>query len=89
MSRRRRPAQKRDTSGTSTAGSGAHQPVLFEETLAALVPHPGGKYVDGTVGAGGHARGILELSAPDGRLLGIDRDDHGRLHHSGAMLYLA
>jgi len=31
--------------------------------------------VDGTVGSGGHAKGILERSAPDGRLLGIDKDD--------------
>lgn len=57
------------------AVSAAHEPVLYEETLAALSPHPGGKYVDGTVGAGGHAKGILERSAPDGRLLGIDHDD--------------
>jgi len=32
--------------------------------------------VDGTVGAGGHARGILEICAPDGELLGLDRDPH-------------
>jgi 16S rRNA (cytosine1402-N4)-methyltransferase len=30
--------------------------------------------VDGTVGAGGHARGILEACAPDGELLGLDLD---------------
>ena len=34
----------------------------------------GGRYVDGTLGAGGHARGILEASAPDGQLLGLDVD---------------
>jgi 16S rRNA (cytosine1402-N4)-methyltransferase len=34
----------------------------------------GGRYVDGTLGAGGHARGILEACAPDGRLLGLDVD---------------
>jgi len=35
---------------------------------------PGGFYVDGTVGFAGHAAAVLEASAPDGRLLGCDRD---------------
>lgn len=52
----------------------AHVPVLYNEVLAGLQPKPGGFYVDGTVGAGGHAAGILERSSPDGRLLGLDRD---------------
>ncbi|MBN1640583.1 MAG: 16S rRNA (cytosine(1402)-N(4))-methyltransferase RsmH [Anaerolineae bacterium] len=52
----------------------AHQPVLLEEVLAALRVVAGGLYVDGTVGAGGHAIGILDASAPDGRLLGLDVD---------------
>jgi len=51
-----------------------HEPVLWNEVMAALSPRSGGTYVDGTVGCGGHARGILEQSSPDGRLLGIDRD---------------
>ncbi|KPL06169.1 ribosomal RNA small subunit methyltransferase H [bacterium SM23_57] len=51
-----------------------HLPVLYHEILHALRPHDGGLYVDGTVGAGGHAWGILESSAPNGRLLGIDVD---------------
>lgn len=51
-----------------------HEPVLFDEVMEALQPHSPGAYIDGTVGAGGHAAGILERSAPDGRLLGIDRD---------------
>jgi 16S rRNA (cytosine1402-N4)-methyltransferase len=42
--------------------------------MTVLAPRPGGAYIDATVGAGGHARGILERSAPDGRLLGIDQD---------------
>ncbi|MCE1251981.1 MAG: 16S rRNA (cytosine(1402)-N(4))-methyltransferase RsmH [Anaerolineae bacterium] len=42
--------------------------------MDALHPHSPGKYVDGTVGAGGHAWGILERSAPDGGLLGLDVD---------------
>ncbi|MCC6300941.1 MAG: 16S rRNA (cytosine(1402)-N(4))-methyltransferase RsmH [Anaerolineales bacterium] len=51
-----------------------HQPVLYQEIIHALQPHRAGRYVDGTLGAGGHARGILEASAPDGRLLGLDVD---------------
>jgi len=51
-----------------------HKPVLYKEIIHALQPHAGGRYVDGTVGAGGHARGILEACAPDGRLLGLDVD---------------
>ncbi|MFW6102709.1 MAG: 16S rRNA (cytosine(1402)-N(4))-methyltransferase RsmH, partial [Chloroflexota bacterium] len=41
----------------------------------ALQPQPRGQYVDCTVGAGGHARAILERIEPLGRLLGIDADD--------------
>ena len=51
-----------------------HEPVLCDEVMTALGPHPGGTYVDGTVGAAGHAKSVLELSSPDGRLLGIDLD---------------
>ncbi len=51
-----------------------HVPVLLQEVLAALRPAPGGRYIDVTVGAAGHARGILELSSPGGRLLAIDAD---------------
>jgi 16S rRNA (cytosine1402-N4)-methyltransferase len=51
-----------------------HQPVLYKEIIHALQPQRGGRYVDGTLGAGGHARGILEASAPDGQLLGLDVD---------------
>jgi len=51
-----------------------HRPVLYHEIIHALQSHPGGRYVDGTLGAGGHARGILEGSSPDGLLLGLDLD---------------
>jgi 16S rRNA (cytosine1402-N4)-methyltransferase len=42
--------------------------------LDGLQPRPGGTYIDGTLGAGGHAAGLLAGSAPTGRLLGLDRD---------------
>ncbi len=51
-----------------------HDPVLYQEILQALQPRDGGFYVDGTVGAGGHAWGILEASSPSGKLLGFDLD---------------
>ena len=51
-----------------------HLPVLYQEIILALQPHREGFYVDGTLGAGGHAAGILEASEPDGRLLGMDLD---------------
>ena len=53
-----------------------HQPVLYQEIIHALQPRSSSKYVDATVGAGGHAAGILEASSPRGRLLGMDVDPH-------------
>ena len=53
-----------------------HIPVLYKEIIHALQPQSGGRYVDGTLGAGGHARGILEACTPDGQLLGLDVDPH-------------
>jgi 16S rRNA (cytosine1402-N4)-methyltransferase len=51
-----------------------HLPVLYNEIIHALQPQREGFYVDSTLGAGGHAAGILEASQPDGRLLGLDLD---------------
>ncbi len=51
-----------------------HVPVMVPEVLAALNVRSGGRYVDGTVGGGGHARAIMEKAAPGGSLVGIDRD---------------
>jgi len=51
-----------------------HVPVLYRDVLTGLQVRPGGRYIDATVGAGGHATGILEASTPGGRLLGLDAD---------------
>ena len=51
-----------------------HVPVLFREVMDYLQPRGGGIYIDGTLGAGGHTAGLLQASAPDGRVLVFDRD---------------
>ncbi len=51
-----------------------HIPVLLEETVAALAPHEGFVYIDGTLGQAGHASAVMRLAGATGRLLGIDRD---------------
>ncbi|MFC2017375.1 16S rRNA (cytosine(1402)-N(4))-methyltransferase RsmH [Chloroflexota bacterium] len=51
-----------------------HIPVLLEETIQALAVQPGGRYIDCTLGGGGHATAILDHSSPGGQLLGIDAD---------------
>ncbi len=50
---------------------------MVRESLAALNVRPGGRYVDATLGGGGHAEAIMEASAPGGALVGIDRDPKG------------
>ncbi|MDX1663631.1 MAG: 16S rRNA (cytosine(1402)-N(4))-methyltransferase RsmH [Candidatus Promineifilaceae bacterium] len=51
-----------------------HIPVLYDEVLDLLQPRAGGRYIDGTLGAGGHTAGLLEESAPGGQVLAFDRD---------------
>jgi 16S rRNA (cytosine1402-N4)-methyltransferase len=51
-----------------------HIPVLARESIAHLMVQPGGRYIDCTLGLGGHALSILEHSSPGGQLLGIDAD---------------
>ena len=58
----------------SDSGTAPHQSVLYHAIIHALHPESPGRYVDATVGAGGHAAGILEAASPFGRLLGLDLD---------------
>lgn len=56
----------------------AHLPVLLAEVLDGLSLDPGDDVIDGTLGDGGHAAAILEITSPEGRLLGIDLDPDAR-----------
>jgi len=51
-----------------------HKPVLLNEVIEALHPQPGKRYVDCTLGGGGHAEAIMTRIVPGGQLLGIDAD---------------
>ena len=51
-----------------------HIPVLCDKVVDFLTPKSDGVYIDGTVGLGGHSAAILEISAPSGRVIGIDLD---------------
>ena len=62
-----------------------HRTVLRDATVQALQPQGGGRYLDGTLGGGGHAQALLEASGPDGVVVGIDRDPHA-LHAASLRL---
>lgn len=55
--------------------SAPHAPVLVSEIIHALNPRDGGRYIDCTVGAGGHAAAILQAGSPGAHLLGLDLDN--------------
>ena len=70
----------------------AHVSILVREVMDFLQPAPGRRYVDGTLGGGGHSEAILTASGPDGQVVGLDRDDEAiaaaseRLKRFGARL---
>ncbi|MCK9274916.1 MAG: 16S rRNA (cytosine(1402)-N(4))-methyltransferase RsmH [Syntrophales bacterium] len=72
-----------------------HRPVLLDEAVGLLNVKSGGIYVDATIGGGGHAYEILKNTAPDGVLVGIDRDKDAldesgrRLNEFSGRLYLS
>lgn len=76
------------------AHTGFHTPVLYQRVLNALRLRADGRYIDGTIGAGGHSAGILENSSPNGQVLGLDRDPaalaqaKSRLAHFSNRLHL-
>ncbi len=72
--KRQMPPELSEPNDISRQERPAHLPVLLEEVLTWLDPKPAGRYCDATLGLGGHARAVLERSAPDGQLIGIDRD---------------
>ncbi len=63
-----------------------HEPVMLRESLETLGLLPGMTVVDGTVGAGGHAAAFAAAVAPDGWLIGLDRDAEILAHAEVALL---
>ena len=62
-----------------------HTPVMLSESVEHLGLSPGAVVVDGTLGGGGHAAAILERTAPDGILIGLDLDEEARAAASVAL----
>jgi 16S rRNA (cytosine1402-N4)-methyltransferase len=52
-----------------------HKTVLLHEVVEWLRPKPGGRYMDGTLGLGGHSLALLQAAGGKAELLGLDRDD--------------
>jgi len=68
------PADEPASEGPPAEPGAVHVPVLVDEVLHALAPRPGARFLDGTLGAGGHARVIIPLLGPGGLYVGLDRD---------------
>lgn len=62
------------TEESESSGIFLHIPVLAEEVIAGLSVQSGGRYLDATVGGGGHSRLILQ-AAPDIHLIALDQDE--------------
>jgi 16S rRNA (cytosine1402-N4)-methyltransferase len=63
------------TTGDRRDDGAAHLPVLVDEVVDLLGVRPGGRYVDATLGLGGHTRAVLQASGPNGVVVGLDRDE--------------
>ena len=57
---------------TAAGGPARHIPVMLSEVIEALEPRDGKHFIDGTFGAGGYSRGLLESARCS--VLAIDRD---------------
>jgi len=68
-----------------SGNAGSHTPVLLGPVLAGLNVQPGGCYMDGTFGRGGHSREILKQLKDEGRLIAIDRDPQAVAATSAAL----
>src|SRR5260221_14537842 len=66
--------ESRSTEEQSAVTPTQHIPVLPEQVVAALAVRPGGRYIDGTLGGGGHTALLLARGAPHARVLGIHPD---------------
>ncbi|CDR97827.1 S-adenosyl methyltransferase, putative [Babesia bigemina] len=62
-----------------------HEPVLLQETLDLLVTNPDGRYLDATLGYGGHSEAILERLSDKGSLVALDRDPEA-VYYTGRRL---
>ena len=73
------------TDASPEPGRRVHVPVLLDQVVGGLEPHPGGAYIDATVGLGGHATALLSAAGPDARLLGLDADPKALALAAGAL----
>lgn len=55
-----------------------HQPVLLAEVLEGFAPKKEESFIDATLGLGGHTKALLEATAPNGRVLGLDWDEQAQ-----------
>lgn len=68
------PLEKMTKAPKKQINGSSHQSVMAREVVEALAVRPGGLYLDATFGGGGHSRAILQSSAPDGKVVALDRD---------------
>ena len=57
-----------------------HRSVLEKEVVELMVRDPSGKYLDATLGGGGHAVAVLAALGPEGTFIGLDRDPQALAH---------